>query len=170
MARHAVIFVHGMGEQVPMQTLKGFVDAVWAQDRSLISRGKPDPVTEDRPRRDDAPNRWWAKPDPLSDMLEQSHVVTESTSNTKGGSVQSGTKVEFFEFYWAHYTAYNKWSDVWPWVSGLLLRKPSQVPQPVWSIWLILWALTIFAICAIVWGMYQAAGHETVGWLAFLAL
>jgi len=168
MARHAVILVHGMGEQVPMQTLKRFVDAVWAQDRSLISRGKPDPMTDDRPRLDETPNRWWAKPDELSDLLEQSHIVTESTSKPDGSDVQSRTKVEFFEFYWAHYTAFNKWSDVWPWVAGLLLRKPSQVPKPVWSIWLILWFFTVLAAVAALYGIYQVSfGRETTGWWAF---
>ncbi|TIP96430.1 MAG: hypothetical protein E5X57_38255, partial [Mesorhizobium sp.] len=30
----AVVIVHGMGEQRPMDTLRGFVQAVWSYDRA----------------------------------------------------------------------------------------------------------------------------------------
>lgn len=39
----AVIIMHGIGEQVPMDTIKGFVVAVWTTDPSLTRKGKPAP-------------------------------------------------------------------------------------------------------------------------------
>lgn len=39
----AVIIMHGIGEQVPMDTIKGFVVAVWTTEPSLTRKGKPDP-------------------------------------------------------------------------------------------------------------------------------
>ena len=39
------IIMHGMGEQIPMQTLNALVDAVWTTDQTLVDRNKPAPTT-----------------------------------------------------------------------------------------------------------------------------
>lgn len=39
--RPAVVIFHGMGEQVPMKTVRGFVAAVWQQDSDLINSDRP---------------------------------------------------------------------------------------------------------------------------------
>ncbi|MEM1302192.1 MAG: hypothetical protein AAGH17_06400 [Pseudomonadota bacterium] len=160
MARHAVILVHGMGEQVPMQTLRAFVDAVWTQAPDLVDPERPDPFTGKSPRVG-VPNRSWSKPDDLSRSFELRKITTESA--------QTRTRVDFFEFYWAHHMAHNKWSDVIPWVANLLLRRPDQVPKPVKTIWLILWTATFAALAAMVFGLYnQAFGIERLGWGVFV--
>ncbi|WP_147125273.1 hypothetical protein [Shimia ponticola] len=160
MARHAVILVHGMGEQTPMQTLRGFVDAVWTSDPDLVDPGRPDPFTGQTPRVN-VPNRSWSKPDEMSNSFELRRITTESA--------QTGTRVDFFEFYWAHHMAHNKWSDVIPWVANLLLRRPDQVPTPVKTIWVILWTATLAALGAMIVGLYnQAFGIERLGWSVFV--
>ena len=40
----AVVVIHGMGEQKPMQTLRGFVESVWQHDRNLFKDLKDPPV------------------------------------------------------------------------------------------------------------------------------
>ncbi len=50
-SRQAIILVHGMGEQIPMDTIKGFVKTVW-KDRTY--RGEP---RQGRQRGDQGNNR-----------------------------------------------------------------------------------------------------------------
>ena len=40
----AVIVIHGMGEQIPMDTIKGFVNAVWQNDDVVTANGLPNPT------------------------------------------------------------------------------------------------------------------------------
>ena len=42
-AMQAVIVIHGMGEQRPMDTIKGFVRAVWETDDEITKNGLPKP-------------------------------------------------------------------------------------------------------------------------------
>ena len=35
--KQAVVVIHGMGEQRPMETLRSFVDTVWTKDLSLTA-------------------------------------------------------------------------------------------------------------------------------------
>ena len=37
MAKQAVLLIHGIGEQRPMETLRAFVDEVWSQDRDCTN-------------------------------------------------------------------------------------------------------------------------------------
>ena len=45
MPTQAVVVIHGMGEQLPMDTLLSFVNTAWANDPALVDPGKPDPNT-----------------------------------------------------------------------------------------------------------------------------
>jgi len=62
----AVIVIHGMGEQIPMGTLNGFVDAVWTSDDSLTNRNKPDPYNGKSREKGPLDNAAWYKPDEIS--------------------------------------------------------------------------------------------------------
>jgi hypothetical protein len=44
--KQAVIVIHGMGEQMPMDTIKGFVKAVWETDAEITANGLPNPALE----------------------------------------------------------------------------------------------------------------------------
>lgn len=57
--KQAVVIIHGMGDQIPMETLQGFVETVWVRDDSLIDQARPDSAT-DGPRYE---NTVWSKPD-----------------------------------------------------------------------------------------------------------
>jgi hypothetical protein len=43
--KQAVVLIHGIGEQVQMDTLRGFVDAVWTTDSSLRRPNRFPPVS-----------------------------------------------------------------------------------------------------------------------------
>ena len=51
--KRAVVLIHGMGDQSPMATLRGFVDAVWTSDEEVAGKNAkswtvPDAILESR--------------------------------------------------------------------------------------------------------------------------
>ena len=48
----AVVVIHGMGEQRPMDTINAFVQAVWETDAVITANKLPHP------------SQVWSKPDP----------------------------------------------------------------------------------------------------------
>ena len=40
----AVLVIHGMGEQIPMDTIKDFVNGVWQKDDAITANGLPGPT------------------------------------------------------------------------------------------------------------------------------
>ncbi|NJR80043.1 hypothetical protein [Sphingomonas corticis] len=110
--RTAVVLVHGMGEQRPMETLWSFVDAVWTHD--------PNVVALDR-------REVWSHPSPVPGNYELRRVTTRGGLN--------GKRVDFYEFYWAHLMAGNTVAQLRRWLVGLLVRRPSSVPARLKGVW-----------------------------------
>jgi hypothetical protein len=54
----AVVVIHGMGEQRPMDTIKAFVRAVWETDKVITANGLPHPT------------QVWSKPDVRTGSLD----------------------------------------------------------------------------------------------------
>jgi len=42
--KQAIVVIHGMGEQMPMDTIKGFVRAAWETVTDLTANGLPNPA------------------------------------------------------------------------------------------------------------------------------
>ncbi len=136
--KQAVVVIHGMGEQIPMQTLQGFVQAVWATDRSLLPAGRPDSKTGG-PRTE---NPVWSKPDARYHSHELRRLTTEALEN--------GVSTDFYEFYWAHLMHGTTWEHFKSWFVDLLWRAPRRVPGAVFSAWIVLWLVAaIVALVAI---------------------
>ncbi len=133
--KQAVVIIHGMGEQIPMRTLRDFVDAVWVSDTSLFSKFRPDPNTGTRRREY---NPVWSKPDRRNRSFELRRMTTERLSG--------GRRTDFYEFYWAHLMHGTTWEHVKIWFKDLLLRSASRVPDNVYPIWLGLWAITVLLV------------------------
>ena len=130
--RQAVVIIHGMGEQIPMETVRGFVDTVWRQDPDLIDRDRPVQGFEGRRTF----NPTWSRPDTRTGLYETRRITTELGDN--------GYYTDFFEFYWAHLVHGTTWDQVRAWVIDLLWRNPSKrVPADVFPAWVLLWAATI---------------------------
>lgn len=116
--KQALLVIHGMGEQLPGQTLMEFVRAVFGV--------KP----EDPPR--------WMKPDTLSSSFETRKVTIkaapaprESKTNGAGRNVDSEGRptTDVYELYWAHLIRDSTTRQVLSWINDLLRRIPNDMPQ-----------------------------------------
>ena len=156
----AVVVIHGMGEQIPMDTIKGFVDAVWQKDNIITANGLPDPA------------EVWSKPDARTGSLELRRITTRE-SIVSLPQFPTGVRTDFYELYWADLTGGATWDSLKSWVSGLLFRPLSRVPPKVRLAWLVLWlgsllvvALGILAVLpASVWNGTPLAGLSNWQWL-----
>jgi hypothetical protein len=86
----AVVITHGMGEQIPMETLRGFVEAAWVTDADVHWPSPPD----------EQPGDIWIKPDAVTGSLELRRITTRWTKSPANPQAK-GPRVDFFEFYWA---------------------------------------------------------------------
>ena len=78
--KQAVLLIHGIGEQRPMDTLRGFVDTVWTTHTQIHTP--------------QAGAAIWSKPDTVSESFELRRLTT--------GRHTGDVRTDFFEFYWAH--------------------------------------------------------------------
>src|SRR6516164_11651685 len=121
----AVVVIHGMGEQRPMDTIKAFVKAVWETDKVITANDLPHP------------SQVWSKPDVRTGSLELRRITTRES--IASASFPHGVRTDFYELYWADLTAGATWQALKAWVSGLLFRPLRRVPPGVRLAWLVLW-------------------------------
>jgi len=135
----AVVVIHGMGEQRPMETLRGFVETLWERDASLFD-GLDTP-------KDHANGETWSKPDRVSGSSELRRITT-ARARKPGSPGIRGVRVDFFELHWADLTADSTWNDFRVWFTRLLLRNPfgCEIPLRVLFVWLLLWLITIAVV------------------------
>ena len=135
--KQAVLLIHGIGEQRPMDTLRGFVDTVWTTDEQV--------------KHENAVPGVFSKPDEISGSFELRRLTT--TKNRKG------VRTDFYEFYWAHLMSGTILSHVIAWSKRLLFRWPWQVPPRLRGAWLLLIGLLLiigfFALQAVIPENYQ---------------
>lgn len=141
--RTAIIIIHGIGEQIPMETLTGFIDAAWTYDDTLVSKGKPDPNTGETRSK----NVSWSKPDARNRSFELQLITTESDKNRR--------RIDFFEYYWAHRVAGTTWEQVRAWLFGLMFRNPvTNVPPGLRPAWGVMWLVFfLFLYVSLIAGM-----------------
>ena len=101
--RKAVLVIHGIGEQKPMETLRKFV-------KSVLNPGE----------------MYYSAPEKMSDNIEMRRL--------KGTNQR---KVDFYEYYWAHLMEGTKLSHVFSWLWNLLKRRRSDVPDSLFSVWIL---------------------------------
>lgn len=124
--RQAVIVVHGMGEPTPMETLRGFVDAVWKDDPSLDLRNL----------------ETWTKPSPLTGSHETRLISTSGVASENNTRQQT----DFYEFYWSDLMTGSKLADVTAWAYRVIIRQPWQVPRDVFHLWKMLLLVLVLTI------------------------
>lgn len=132
----AVIVVHGMGEQRPMETLWGLVRALWSEDRDVGFK-----------------REVWSKPEGLTKSYELRRVTTSN------GRLENNRdkRVDFFEFYWAHLMTGNTVQGVTSWLFGLLFRRPRTVPPRLVGFWIAgLVAYGVFGASLLLVGLAKA--------------
>ena len=133
----AVVVIHGMGEQRPMDTIKAFVKAVWETEEVITANKLPHPT------------QVWSKPDVRTGSLELRRITTRES--IASASFPRGVRTDFYELYWADLTAGSTWDQFTGWVRGLLLRPLSRVPPDVRLAWVVLWiaALAVVALAVL---------------------
>lgn len=132
----AVVVVHGMGEQRPMETLRGFVETIWERDSSLFDGlSKPS---------DHANSDTWSKPDPRTGSSELRRITTARAKDLNTPR-KPGIRADFFELHWADITADSTWGDFTQWFKRLLWRDAlsCEVPKRVLFLWCLLWITSI---------------------------
>ena len=138
MAKQAVLLIHGIGEQRPMDTLRGFVNAVWTTNTKIHL-----------PHID--ANHVWSKPYKLSENFELRRLTTPENTG--------GLRTDFFEFYWAHMMRGTKVAHVIAWAKHLLLRWPRDVPSHLRTLYYLCYAVFVIAL----WFIYRAARAQQAG-------
>jgi hypothetical protein len=135
--KQAVLLIHGIGEQRPMDTLRGFIDTVWTSDKAVQN-----PF---------AGSASWSKPDTVSESFELRRLTT--ARNAKG------IRTDFFEFYWAHLMQGTTYGQLFAWVKSLLWRNPRTVPRHLLGVYVLLLLAVLAAIAlAISSAMAKVAG------------
>lgn len=151
--KQAVLLIHGIGEQKPMDTLNGFVDAVWRTDTGI----------QDASANVSAGALVWSKPDTVSDNFELRRLVTPHNA--------AGISTDFFEFYWQHLLQGTTYGQVAGWVASLLFRKPSTVPAhlrgPYWLLLILCATVVALALYALGADATERAPLESA-WVAAL--
>lgn len=153
-AKQAIVVIHGMGEQRPMDTIKAFVQAVWETDPVITANKLPHP------------SQVWSKPDPRTGSLELRRITTRES--IASAAFPHGVRTDFYELYWADLTAGSTWEEFTAWVRGLLLRPLSRVPPDVRSAWIALWIATLAVIAIAALAVLPADAWRKIGapWLA----
>lgn len=121
--KQAVVVIHGIGEQRPMDTVRNFVKRVWKDA-------------------DDA-NHFWSKPTTVQHSFEQRRLTTNNIQH----GVRKGSRIDFYEYYWAQHTANSRWEQVKGWFFTLLWRNPCRVMvlPHIRGIWLLAWLVILGA-------------------------
>ena len=158
--RQAVVIVHGMGEQRPLDALTQFVKAAL-----------PVPVqnAEARP--------FYSRPDLMTESYESRVFLAPPIKDEAGNVVR--TQTEFYEYHWAHLMQGNTFSDMLPTFKRLMFQRPFRVPKGLKVVWFLFWALLAFiggVIAGTDWGVVEGGlspgsvieavlGGGFVGWI-----
>jgi len=153
----AVVVIHGMGEQRPMETLRGFVRAVWSTDLRLTA-GLFGRRTSDEDGIEI--NKSWIVPDTRTGLHELRRITTPAGTN--------GRRTDFYELYWADITQGTTLERLRAWGMGLLFRKWSDVPRNVRKLFVVLWLAVLAALApGIVLTVMKAFDYDVVLWPAW---
>jgi hypothetical protein len=124
--RQAVVIVHGMGEQRPLDTLNTFIKAGLAPDAT-------------------GQQAFYSRPDEVTDSYEARRYLAPPKDQN---GVELHAQTEFYEYHWAHLMQSNRLSDMWPTFRKMLLRLPNRVPSGLRGVWALFWTF----IGVIAWG------------------
>lgn len=129
--KQAILVIHGMGEQRPMDTLRSFVDA------AILG-----------PRHNSKHQKYFSKPDPISESMEVRKLSDSRTDKP--------ADTDFYEYYWAYQVGPGKWSAVLTWMAGFLLQ-PWRLSKRLLLPYMILVVL-IVAVLWVILGLLPQVG------------
>ena len=145
--RQAVVIVHGMGSQRPVDTLTGFVDTAIPK------------VGEQR--------IYYSRPAQITGSYEARRFIAPQTR----GAQPAQRHVELFEYHWSYMMTGNRFGDVVSTTLRLLIRPPSAVPDGLFGIWCCIHLIgSAVAALAVAAGVLACRGvWPLAGWLVGIA-
>jgi hypothetical protein len=145
MRRQAVVVIHGMGEQLPLETLTRFVDAALAPD----AQGE---------------RHFYSRPESVTGSFESRRFLVPRVND----KVVTRPQTEFFEYHWSDRMQGNRLDDLWPTFRRMLLCRPSRVPSGLRFVWVIAWLLILTIGWAVGWGPLSGVWREEDNFLTSL--
>lgn len=146
--KQAVLLIHGIGEQRPMETLWRLVDLVWM--KAPIKPGAPE-------------RKVYSEPDEVSGVFELRRLSTNYNAD--------GKRTDFYEFYWAHLMHGNVLSDVLSWLALLMLRKRESIPPQLHKAWralrLVAGGFAFFIVLALSTSLFAGFTGQALLFVAF---
>jgi hypothetical protein len=128
--RQAVVIIHGIGEQRPMQTLRAFVAGVFGESDLTLKE------------------RIFSKPDRISDMLELRRL--SAPPGKYGGNYELSDETDFYELYWQHVMQGTTLRPVLEWALYLLCH-PKKLNCRLRRVWpCVVGIIALVAVVAIV--------------------
>lgn len=127
--RTAVVIVHGMGEQLPLETLKRFVMTAL-------------PKVDGR-------RHYFSRPARVTESYEARRFLAYRQPRGPGKPVHG--QVEFFEYHWSYKMTGNQLTDFVPTFARLMWRTPRTVPYGLLVVWWITWVLTLALAALLTW-------------------
>jgi hypothetical protein len=161
MVRTAVVVVHGVGEQRPMETLDGFVK------------------TALQPRIDNGEQKWdyyYSRPADVTGSYEARRYIAprrpDVTTPETGSTERVQGQTEIYEYHWSYLMTGNRFADAMPTTLRLLLRRPSNVPDALFGLWRVVW-IVILAILLAIPALFVAGyllNTDVPGWIIGLLI
>ncbi len=127
--KQAVLLIHGIGDQKPLETLRKFVTAAWTRNGKVHN--------------DFAGDHFWSKPDDISESFELRKFTTPQN--------RSRVSTDFFELYWAHLMEGTTYGHVVAWIRTLMLRKPGTLSPQLKPVYWFLWVAALLALTLIIY-------------------
>lgn len=160
--RQAVVLIHGIGEQRPMATLRGFVHA-------LLPNGA-----------------YYSKPDDISDSFELRRLKLRRHAEDEV-SVKDWPDTDFYEYYWAHQMHGTVISHIVSWLGAVMVRGwkavrsgtndwyPPRLPSLVYAAWALAIGVAATALVSLLYPVYCKQWKTCVklefldaGWIVLL--
>lgn len=129
--RQAVVIIHGIGEQRPMDTLRSFVLGV------LGAAKNPNGT-----------RAFYSKPDPNADTFELRRYR----------AFAGRTDSDFIEFYWQHLMPIAAWRFLFSWLWRLMMRPAKAMPPRFVALWWLAWGALAILLLSIVASLLSWAG------------
>jgi hypothetical protein len=111
--RIAIVFIHGQGQQHPMEDVQELARTVWAADPNLRRQSATDP--------DGAYAQTFAVPDAKLGGADFVRITTENAHYRK--------RIDFYELYWAHLMKGNRIEHLIRWFLALQMRPREEAPD-----------------------------------------
>ena len=133
--RLAVIIIHGIGNQQPLDTLLPFAD-------NLIEK----PALPGEPK-------FWSKPDRLSESFELRRLTARRSATRP--------TTDFYEYYWAHRIPVATYKQIITWIRRLLWTRPSNLIPKIRKFWYFSWATIVLAVLGYIYVLYDKTQKDS---------